>query len=214
MTVRTTRRKAVFTEGQGDKAVDPPSEESASAALIYSLLLGTVFAGSWLGYTATVAEDGREAITVWLDPMLAGATLGGILLMQVALVMAWSRLSGSRARPWLTWGLILAEWSYILGEVLSNTITVGEPPEDIGSLFEIGAGVLVLLCSIGLSAAYARSADMARNPRSRAVLSVLAAILFAGLLWWFSHPVDQSRAGAPACVTANPLYNLFHGPCP
>src|ERR687894_1443665 len=42
--------------------------------LFLSLLLGVPFAGGWLFYTASVAEDGRTPITDWMDPFLAGAT--------------------------------------------------------------------------------------------------------------------------------------------
>ncbi|CAA9235066.1 MAG: hypothetical protein AVDCRST_MAG77-1221 [uncultured Chloroflexi bacterium] len=188
----------------------------ALSTLIYSLLLGMPFVGSWLGYTATTAEDGRERITAWLDPMLAGLTLAAILVAQLALVVLWPRLPDTRPRRWILWGLIISQWSYTFGEVLSNTITLGEPPQDIGSLFEIGAGALLLLCSAGQAVLYATGAGRAAAPGSRAALalSLVAMVLFAGMLWWFTHPIDQSEAGAPPCVPGNPLYTLFHGPCP
>lgn len=202
-----------------NKALDVQEEieinykERAPSVLVYSALLSIPFVGSWLGFTATVAEDGRAPVTEWLDTMLAGLTLAAILVTQLALMYIWPRLSDSRFRIWISWGLIVSEWSYIFGEILSNTITVGEPPQDIGSLFEIGAGVLLFLCSIGLSVLYARGADMANAPWAHAVLSVIAAVLFIGLLWWLTHPIDQSQAGAPPCVPGNSFYNLFHGPC-
>ena len=189
------------------------NKERSPSILIYSALLGIPFVGGWLGFTATVAEDGREPVTEWLDPMLAGLTLVAILVAQLVLMSLWPRLSDSRFRIWISWGLIISEWSYIFGEVLSNTITIGEPPQDIGSLFEIGAGVLLLLCSISLGFIYAKGTDMADAPWGRAILSILATVLFIGLLWWLTHPIDQSQAGAPPCVPGNPLYNLFHGPC-
>ena len=190
------------------------NKERILSILVYSALLGVPFVGGWLGFAATVAEDGREPVTEWLDPMLAGLTLAAILIAQLVLIYLWPRLSDSRFRIWISWGLIISEWSYIFGEVLSNTITIGEPPQDIGSLFEIGAGVLLFLCSIGLSVLYAGGTDMANAPRARAILSVLAAVLFIGILWWLTHPIDQSQAGASPCVPGNALYNLFHGPCP
>ena len=190
------------------------NKERSPSILVYSALLSIPFIGSWLGFTAMVAEDGREPITEWLDPMLAGLTLVAILAAQLVLMYLWPRLSGSRFTVWISWGLIISEWSYIFGEILSNTITIGEPPQDIGSLFEIGAGVLLFLCSIGLSVLYARGMDMADAPQARAILSTLAAVLFIGLLWWLTHPIDQGQAGAPPCVADNLLYNLFHGPCP
>ena len=202
-----------------NKALDVQEEieindkERAPSVLVYSALLSIPFVVSWLGFTAAVAEDGRAPVTEWLDPMLAGLTLAAILVTQLALMYIWPRLSESRFRLWISWGLIISEWSYILGEILSNTITVGEPPQDVGSLFEIGAGVLLFLCSIGLSVLYVRGADMANAPRAHAILNVIAAVLFIGLLWWLTHPIDQSQAGAPPCVPGNSLYNLFHGPC-
>jgi hypothetical protein len=189
-------------------------KERAPSILVYSTLLGIPFIGSWLGFTAMVAEDGREPVTEWLDPMLAGLTLAAILVAQLVLMYLWPRLSSSRFRIWISWGLIISEWSYVFGEVLSNTITIGEPPQDIGSLFEIGAGVLLLLCSISLGVLYAKGPDMADAPRARTILSVLATTLFIGLVWWLTHPIDQSEAGAPPCVPGDPLYNLFHDPCP
>jgi hypothetical protein len=194
--------------------IDMNNTERPPTALVYSALLGVPFVGSWLGFTATVAEDGREPVTEWLDPMLAGLTLVAVLVAQLILMYLWPRLSDSRLRIWISWGLIISEWSYILGEVLSNTITIGEPPQDIGSLFEIGAGVLLFLCSISLTVLYARGTDMAGAPQARAILSILATVLFIGLLWWLTHPIDQSQAGAPPCVPGNPLYSLFHDPCP
>ena len=186
----------------------PPS------VLIYSLVLGLPFVGSWLGYTATVAEDGREPITTWLDPMLAGVTLAATLLVQLTLVVVWPHLQSERSKRWIAGGLIAGEWFYVFGEVLSNTITLGEPPQDIGSLFEIAAGIIVLLCAVGLSVLYAFDPEQSVTAGSRAMLSGVAAILFIGLLWWFTHPIDQSQPGAVACIPGNVLYNVFHGPCP
>ena len=182
--------------------------------LIYSLVLGLPFVGSWLGYTATVAEDGREPITTWLDPMLAGMTLAATLLVQLTLVVIWPYLSTERAKRWIAGGLIAGEWFYVFGEVLSNTITLGEPPQDIGSLFEIAAGIIVLVCAVSLIVLYTGDPEQRAPARSRTMLSGVAAILFIGLLWWFTHPIDQSQPGAVACIPGNVLYNVFHGPCP
>ena len=186
----------------------PPS------VLIYSLVLGLPFVGSWLGYTATVAEDGREPITTWLDPMLAGVTLAATLLVQLTLVVIWPYLSTKRAKWWIAGGLIASEWFYVFGEVLSNTITLGEPPQDIGSLFEISAGIIVLVCAVGLIVLYTGDPEQSATVRSRTMLNGVAAILFIGLLWWFTHPIDQSQPGAVSCIPGNVLYNVFHGPCP
>jgi hypothetical protein len=204
-----------------DRALDLQEEmdindkERPPSIHVYSALLGIPFVGGWLGIAATVAADGREPVIEWLDPMLAGLTLATILVAQLALMFLWPRLSDSRFRIWISWGLIISEWSYIFGEVLSNTMTIGEPPIDIGLLFEIGAGVLLFPCSIGLSVLYARATDIADASRARANLSVFATVFFIGLLWWLTHPIIQSQAGAPPCVPGNPLstpYFMTPGP--
>lgn len=38
-----------------------------------------------------------------------------------------------------------------------------------------------------------------------------AALPLAGTERWFSHPIDQSRAGAPDSVPGNPVYNVPRG---
>jgi hypothetical protein len=35
-------------------------------------------------------------------------------------------------------------------------------------------------------------------------------VLFVGMGWWFTHPIDQSRSGAPEHMSGNPDYNAFH----
>lgn len=109
--------------------------------------------------------------------------------------------------------LAISQWAYIFGEILSNTITIGEPPEDIGSLFEIAAGVVVFLCAIAIIVSYIKHTrrDAARRSRSSIALVVLALVLFAGMMWWFTHPIDQSEPGAPDYIPGNPLYNFFRG---
>ncbi|HYZ46773.1 MAG TPA: hypothetical protein VE712_03835, partial [Actinomycetota bacterium] len=64
--------------------------------LFLSLLLGVPFAGGWLFYTASVAEDGRTPITDWMDPFLAGATLTLHLVAITALLGLWPQLRSSR----------------------------------------------------------------------------------------------------------------------
>jgi len=186
------------------------SRSDPRALLILSVLLGIVFGGGWLGYTASTAEDGRRVITDWLDPMLAGATITIFLLAQLTLVVGWEYVPGERLKRWSAVGLVLAGWVYIGGEVLSNTITIGEPPGDIGSILEIVAGMVVLVTAITLGlAAFSR----VTNGGGRWLLGGMAVVFFIGMLWWFSHPVDQSRPGAPSCIPDNPLYNAFHRSC-
>lgn len=195
-----------------DRAADPSiaNHPDARALLVLSVLLGILFGGSWLGYTAATAEDGRRAITDWLDPMLAGATIGIFMLAQLALVVGWTYLPGERLKHWAAMALISASWVYIAGEVLSNTITVGEPPADIGSMLEIAAGIGVLVTVLTLSvAAFSKVVGDGR----RWLLGGTAMVLFVGMLWWFSHPIDQGQPGAPSCVAENPLYNAFHQSC-
>lgn len=43
---------------------------------VLSLLLGIPFLSAWLVFAAMTAKDGREPITDWFDPILAGLTLG------------------------------------------------------------------------------------------------------------------------------------------
>ena len=51
---------------------DMNNKERPPSILVYSALLGIPFVGGWLGFTATVAEDGREpsqsgSIQCWQD---------------------------------------------------------------------------------------------------------------------------------------------------
>ncbi len=57
---------SAVTNEKGDPMND---KERTPSILVYSTLLGIPFIGSWLGFTATVAEDGREPVTEWLDQM-------------------------------------------------------------------------------------------------------------------------------------------------
>lgn len=195
-----------------DPAVGPSSDGPGDARgpLLLSSLLGLVFGGSWLGYTAATAEDGRRTITDWLDPMLAGATIAIFILAQLTVLVGWEQFRDERARRWAATALIVGTWLYIGGEVLSNTITVGEPPADIGSIAEIAAGVIVLLTVSILSVIAVRQRV---GGSGRWLLGGTAVMFLIGMLWWFSHPIDQSRAGAPACIPGNALYNAFHQPC-
>lgn len=195
-----------------DPAVGPSSDRPGDARgpLLLSILLGLVFGGSWLGYTAATAEDGRRTITDWLDPMLAGATIAIFILAQLALLVGWEQLPGDRARRWAATALIVGTWLYVGGEVLSNTITVGEPPADIGSILEIAAGVIVLLAVATFSVVAIRQRV---GGAGGWLLGGTAVVFLIGMLWWFSHPIDQSQAGALACNPGNALYNAFHQPC-
>jgi len=165
----------------------------------YSLLLGIAFALGWLAFAATRGQDGRMPVTDWMDPLLAGATLGVVLLAITAVIVLWDRIPATRTRTAGAAGLLTAQWMYITGEVLSNTITIGEPPADIGSLLEISAGAVAVLAVLALSFALWHKAIL-----------VVAAILGIGMGWWFSHPIDQSRPGAPDCMPGNALYNATH----
>ncbi|WP_324717349.1 hypothetical protein U7230_03470 [Carboxydochorda subterranea] len=95
-----------------------------------------------------------------------------------------------------------------------NTVTVGEPPQDIGSLLEFFSGGLAFLVAVGLAFRFGRKFGFGRTSRWVPVLTGLAAVLAVGVLWWFTHPIDQSQPGAPGCIPGNVLYNLFHQPCP
>jgi len=174
----------------------------------YSLALGLVFVCAWLGFTAVSARDGRMPVTDWLDPLLAGVTLLAILSGLAALLVLWPQLPETRSRRFAAGALISAQWTYIAGEILSNTLTIGEPPSDIGGLLEITAGVVAALGVLAIaSAAFGR----ARSQRLAGAMTVGAVVLAAGMAWWFTHPIDQSAPGAPACVPGNAVYNAAHG---
>ncbi|MCG5217886.1 hypothetical protein [Streptosporangium sp. KLBMP 9127] len=175
----------------------------------YSLILGLVFAAAWLGFTAVRARDGRMPITDWLDPMLAGSTLLVTLGAMAALIALWPQVPATRWRTVVVALLITTEWVYLTGEILSNTLTVGEPPSDVGSLLEISAGAVAGVALIVAAVALSGPAWRQNRPATAAV--TLAALLLAlGMTWWFTHPIDQSAPGAPACIPGNPLYNTFH----
>jgi hypothetical protein len=96
----------------------------------------------------------------------------------------------------------------LAGEVLSNTITIGEPPGDVGGLLEIASGAISGAGLLGL--AYLAIRD-GRRHRSTIAITIAAATLAAATVWWFTHPIDQSAPGAPPCAPGNTLYNLTHG---
>jgi hypothetical protein len=177
---------------------------------VFSLLLGVPFLTAWLGFAAMSAKDGREAVTDWLDPMLAGITLLSILFVEIVLLVIWSHINNERLKKRLVWFLMISQWFYIFGEILSNTITIGEPPQDIGSLFEITSGVIVFLSSIGLILVFLKSQLSKEEKRKSNILLILAIVLYVGMVWWFTHPIDQSQPGTPKYIHGNPLYNFFH----
>ncbi|WP_040774794.1 hypothetical protein [Nocardia pneumoniae] len=177
-------------------------------ALGFSALTGTVFAAAWFGYAAVRAEDGRNPVTDWLDPMLAAATITLFVVLQAVVILLWSQLPVGRFRGAIAAGLVAGQWMYVVGEVLSNTITIGQPPEDIGSLFEITGGFVTLAASLALTVAWA-----GRSPRGRSTFAVggIAVAAALGTVWWFTHAIDQGQPGAPDCVPGNPVYNITHG---
>lgn len=189
----------------------PPTHSPADrppAALGYSLALGLIFAVAWLGYAAVRARDGRMPVTDWLDPLLAGATLGITLLAITALLVCWPATPATPARATVAILLVTSQWTYITGEVLSNTITIGEPPGDIGGLLEIVSGGISGAGLLGLTYL---AIDKGRRRRSTTAITTLAIALAAATAWWFAHPIDQSTPGTPPCAPGNPLYNLTHG---
>ncbi len=189
-----------------------PLQEQDSSALINltrSLLLGLPLAGALLGYVAMKARDGRMPVTDWMDPMLAGLTLFSMLMVELVVIVLWQRLGEGLGKRWIARGLIISQWAYTLGEIVSNTITIGEPPEDIGSLFEIAAGSLFVFLVIGLVVIFYRQTHM-KPARGGFRLLVLATIAFVGMGWWFAHPIDQSKPGAPDYIEGNGVYNWFH----
>lgn len=190
---------------------DIKSEQNRQV-MIFSMILGSLFVVALLGYTAIAAEDGRMPITDWLDPMLAGLTLLSILFIQVLLVFSWRQIENDHGKVFISRMMMISQWFYIFGEVLSNTITIGEPPRDIGSLFEIVGGVLAFLALIGLLFLLSRGKKQSSTFFSK-ILVIVTLLLLIGMGWWFTHPIDQSKAGTPQCVPGNPIYNLFHGPC-
>lgn len=177
---------------------------------VLSLMLGVPFLSAWLGFTAMAAKDGREPITDWFDPLLAGLTLLSILFVQIIFVVVWPHIRNSLMKRGLTWALMVSQWFYIFGEILSNTITVGEPPQDLGSLFEIASGVIVFLSSISLITIYIQQHLTTIERKSRYSLVILSFFLFVGMVWWFTHPIDQSQPGTPENIIGNPVYNFFH----
>jgi hypothetical protein len=94
-------------------------------------------------------------------------------------------------------------------DTLQHDLTIGEPPQDIGSLFEI-AGVWPSWWAPSPPRSSTRGAGPGPGLRARAVLGTLAVVLFVGMGWWFTHPIDQSRPGAPEHMSGNPVYNVFH----
>ncbi|GAA2913245.1 hypothetical protein GCM10010517_79820 [Streptosporangium fragile] len=195
-------RRPLPAATDGGRTAPPP------ATLAYSLALGLVFAGAWLGFAAMRARDGRMPVTDWLDPLLAGATLGIALLAITALLVLWPGLPATPARTTVAILLVASQWTYIAGEVLSNTITIGEPPGDVGGLMEITSGALTGAGTLLL--AFLTVAG-GRHGRTAAVIGAVAVTVAASTGWWFTHPIDQSTPGTPACVPGNPLYNLAHG---
>ncbi len=191
----------------GESALRPPQPP---LILGYSLMLGLAYALAWLGFTAVRGQDGRMPITDWMDPMLAGATLAVALLAIVSLIALWGELPATRIRTAAAVALVVSEWTYIAGEILSNTITIGEPPRDIGSLLEITSGVLAVLGVITLALPLAAKARAQHRPATTAI-TIVAIVLAAGMGWWFAHPIDQGTPGAPDCVPGNLLYNVTHG---
>lgn len=187
-------------------------EEQYLSKIYLSMILGSLFLVALLGYTAIVAKDGRMPVTDWLDPMLAGLTLLSILFIQVLLVMVWKYVNYPKLKVLFGNMLMFGQWAYIFGEVLSNTISIGEPPKDIGSLFEISGGALAFLVVLGMAILYIRSRNKSQKKVTIAFV-FLTIFLFIGIIWWFTHPIDQSQPGAPQCIKGNPIYNLFHGPC-
>lgn len=183
------------------------SSNRRPAALAYSLVLGLAFALAWLAYAAVRARDGRAPVTDWLDPLLAGTTLGLDLLAMTALFVLWPGAPARLARGTAIM-LVTAQWTYITGEVLSNTITIGEPPGDVGGLLEIASGAMSGTGLLGLSCLAVREG---RWDRPAKAITILAATLAAATVWWFTHPIDQSTSGTPACVPGNPLYNITRG---
>jgi hypothetical protein len=196
------------------RGANPLSQESDKSRIpsyfVLSLLLGIPFLCAWLGFTATMAKDGRSPVTDWLDPLLAGLTLLSILFVQLVWVILWPRLQHVPFKKGLALLLVISQWAYIFGEIVSNTITIGEPPQDIGSLFEIAAGAIAFLCSAAFALLYLVKQSNDGNGRRTLLLPVIALILFVGVLWWFTHPIDQSQPGAPENIPGNPVYNFFH----
>jgi hypothetical protein len=186
------------------------NEKKIPKHFVLSLLLGVPFLSAWLGFTAMAAKDGRQPVTDWLDPLLAGLTLLTILVVQTIFLMVWSQIKDSFFKNGLTWALMISQWFYIFGEILSNTITIGEPPQDIGSLFEISSGVIVFLSSLCLIATFINGQITSMQRQSRKALIVLSMLLFVGMSWWFTHPIDQSKPGSPNHISGNHIYNFFH----
>ncbi|WP_159887748.1 hypothetical protein [Paenibacillus puerhi] len=183
-------------------------KEALYINLVRSLLLGLPFVGALLGYLPIRAQDGRMPLTDWVDPMIAGLTLTCILLVQLFVIVLWEKLGIGRLKNISVLGLIICQWAYTFGEILSNTITIGEPPNDIGSLFEIAAGGLLFVITIILYVQYDRQVK-GTVTQGALVLPLIAIVLFIGVIWWFTHPIDQSNPGAPDFVEGNPIYNFF-----
>lgn len=142
-------------------------------------------------YSATVTLDGRAPITDWQDPMLVGLTLFSIVLVGLTVVVLWPRLGGGGAKGRRRLGpdrrpVVV----HLRRDTLQHDLTIGEPPQDISSLFEIAGSAVVLVGAVAAAVLYARE-------RARAVLGTLAVVLFVGMGWWFTHPIDQSQPGGP-----------------
>ena len=147
------------------------------------------------------------------DPFLAGATLTLHLVAITALLGLWPQLRSSRVARRGAVAVVVSQWIYVLGEVLSNTVTIGEPPADFGSLLEIAADVAVTIAMVVIGLGEVLSRTRRENQPAAVALATVAAISLAGILWWFTHPIDQARPGAPRCIEGNPLYNAFRGSC-
>ena len=146
---------------------------------------------------------------LWLAPAFLGdhGWFPETALAIMALLALWPGTRATPARTIAAILLVMSQWTYIAGEVLSNTITIGEPPGDVGGLLEIASGAISGTGLLGLAYLVIRQG---RRHRSTTAITIVAAILAAATVWWFVHPIDQSTPGAPPCAPGNPLYNLTH----
>jgi hypothetical protein len=72
-----------------------------------------LFLIAFLGYTAIMAKDGRNPVTDWLDPMLAGLTILGILFIQLVLMIVWDHIDNLLVKLLIGRGLLASQWFYI-----------------------------------------------------------------------------------------------------